>query len=38
MTSHGTGESVEQAIDDHDARERYANGAALIDEFAGMKR
>ena len=33
-----TGELVEQAIDDHDVREHYANGADLIDAFAGKKR
>jgi hypothetical protein len=33
-----TGELVEQAIDDHDVREHYANGADLVDAFAGKKR
>src|SRR6478672_5927176 len=26
------------AVDDHDVREHYANGADLIDAFAGKKR
>ena len=33
-----TGRLVEQAVDDHDVREHYANGAALVDAFAGKKR
>jgi hypothetical protein len=33
-----TGKLVEQAIDEHDVREHYANGADLIDAFAGKKR
>ena len=32
------GELVEQEVDDHYAREHYANGADLIDAFAGKKR
>ncbi len=31
-------ELVEQAVDDHDVREHYANGAELIDDFAGKQR
>jgi hypothetical protein len=33
-----TGRLLEQAIDDHDVREHYANGADLVDAFAGKKR
>lgn len=33
-----SGELVEQAVDDHDALEHYANGADLIDAFVGKKR
>ena len=32
------GRLVEQARDDHDVREHYANGAELVDDFAGKKR
>ena len=32
------GRLVEQAIDDHDVRKHYANGAELVDDFAGKKR
>lgn len=33
-----TGRLVEQAVDDHDVREHYPNGAELIDDFADKKR
>jgi len=33
-----TGRLVEQATDDHDLREHYANGAELVADFAGKKR
>jgi hypothetical protein len=33
-----TGRLLEQAIDDHDVREHYANGIELVDTFAGKKR
>ena len=33
-----SGRLVEQAIDDHDVREHYANGPELVDDFAGKKR
>ena len=29
---------AEQAVDDHDVREHYANGAELVDDFAGKRR
>jgi hypothetical protein len=29
---------VEEAVDDHDVRKHYANGADLLDEFAGKER
>lgn len=32
------GQLVEQAIDDHDVRKHYANGAELVDDFADKKR
>jgi len=32
------GRLVEQAIDDHDVRKHYANGAELVDDFADKKR
>ena len=34
----GAGRLQEQAADDHDVRKHYANGAALIDDFAGKER
>ena len=33
-----TGGLVEQAVDDHDVREHYLNGADLVDDFADRKR
>ena len=33
-----SGELNEQAVDDHDVREHYANGAELVDDFAGKQR
>ena len=33
-----TGQLVEQASDDHDVREHYANGTDVVDDFAGKKR
>jgi hypothetical protein len=32
------GRLVEQAIDDHDVREHYANGPELVEDFADKKR
>ncbi len=32
------GRLVEEAIDDHDVRKHYANGAELVDDFADKKR
>jgi hypothetical protein len=32
------GRLVEQAIDDHDVRAHYANGTAVVDDFADRKR
>jgi hypothetical protein len=32
------GRLVEQAVDDHDVRKHYLNGAALVDDFADKKR
>ena len=32
------GRLVEQAVDDHDVRKHYANGAELVADFAGKKR
>ena len=32
------GELVEEAVDDHDVRKHYANGADLVDDVAGSKR
>ena len=29
---------VEQAVDDHDVRKHYTNGAELVDDFAGKQR
>jgi hypothetical protein len=31
-------ELVEQAVDDHDVRTHYADGAELLDDFAGKQR
>jgi hypothetical protein len=31
-------ELVEQAVDDHDVRNHYANGTELVDDFAGKQR
>jgi hypothetical protein len=33
-----TGRLLEQAIDDHDARKHYANGAELVADFADKRR
>jgi hypothetical protein len=33
-----TGRLIEQAIDDHDVRKHYANGAELVADFADKKR
>jgi hypothetical protein len=33
-----TRQLVEQAVDDHDVREHYVNGADLVDDFADRKR
>ena len=33
-----TGRLVDQASDDHDVREHYANGTDVVDDFAGKKR
>jgi hypothetical protein len=33
-----TGRLVEQAVDDHNVRKHYANGAELVADFAGKKR
>ena len=32
------GELVEEAVDDHDVRKHYANGADVVDEFAAKER
>jgi hypothetical protein len=32
------GRLLEQAVDDHDVRMHYANGAELVDDFADKKR
>ena len=32
------GKLLEQAVDDHEVREHYADGVDLIDEFAGKRR
>jgi len=32
------GDLIEEAVDDHDVRKHYADGADLIDDFAGKKR
>jgi hypothetical protein len=32
------GRLVEEAIDDHDVRKHYADGADVVDDFAGKKR
>jgi len=32
------GRLLEQAVDDHDVRKRYDNGADLVDDFADKKR
>jgi hypothetical protein len=32
------GRLVEQAVDDHDVRKHYADGAELVDDFADKKR
>jgi hypothetical protein len=32
------GRLAERAVDDHDVREHFDNGADLIDEFAGRRR
>jgi hypothetical protein len=32
------GRLVEEAVDDHDVRKHYRDGADLIDDFAGKKR
>jgi hypothetical protein len=33
-----SGVLVEEAVDDHDVRKHYMNGADLIDDFAGKQR
>jgi hypothetical protein len=33
-----TGRLLEQAVDDHDVRNHYDNGAELVDDFADRKR
>ena len=33
-----SGRLVEQATDDHDVRQHYANGLELVDDFAGKQR
>jgi len=33
-----TGRLIEQAVDDHDVREHYTNGAELVADFADSKR
>jgi hypothetical protein len=33
-----TGRLVEEAVDDHDVRKHYPDGADLIEDFAGKKR
>jgi hypothetical protein len=32
------GDLVEEAVDDHDVREHYSDGAELVERFAGSKR
>jgi hypothetical protein len=32
------GRLVEEAVDDHDVRKHYENGADVVDDFAGKKR
>jgi len=32
------GQLIEQAVDDHDVRNHYANGRELVDDFADRKR
>ena len=32
------GRLVEEAVDDHDVRKHYADGADIVDDFAGKKR
>ncbi len=32
------GDLVEEAVDDHDVRKHYPDGADLLDDFAGSKR
>jgi hypothetical protein len=34
----GAGRLVEEAVDDHDVRKHYANGAELVADFADKKR
>jgi hypothetical protein len=33
-----TGRLVQQAVDDHDVRKHYTNGAELFDDFSGKQR
>lgn len=33
-----SGDLVEEAVDDHDVRKHYPNGADLVDDVAGSKR
>jgi hypothetical protein len=33
-----TGDLVEEAVDDHEVREHYSNGAELVEHFAESKR
>jgi hypothetical protein len=34
----GAGDLVEEAVDDHDVRKHYPDGADLLDDVAGSKR
>jgi hypothetical protein len=34
----GNGTLLEERVDDHDVRKHYANGAELIEDFAGKQR
>lgn len=34
----GAGDLVEEAMDDHDVRKHYSDGAELVDDVAGSKR
>ncbi len=37
-TRAAAGDLVEEAVDDHDVRKHYPDGADLLDDFAGSKR